>query len=201
MVGESSKTVIVATIIIIGISAAAFLSMFNPGDSNVTLNTSRIGSLMICGNSTDLLYPELGDANFCRLENGSWLVNANFMNDSVDSYENLVIYDRAFTITSEELESIDNALYDGLDQTYNSNETVLMLLESSPSIWYDIEILYTDGSWIYITVFQTEPGYIITNRGTGNYDGNLLVGTVLEPLSALDCLVSAIYTIFSNHLE
>jgi hypothetical protein len=200
MVGENSKTVVVATIIIIGISAAAFLSMFNPGDSNVPLNTSRIGSLTICGNSSDLLYPELGEASFELLENGSWLVNANFMNDSVDSYENLVIYDRAFTITSEELESIDNALYDGLDQTYNSNETVLMLLESSPSIWYDIEILYTDGSWIYITVFQTEPGYIITNRGTGNYDGNLLVGTVLEPLSALDCLVSAIYTIFSNHL-
>jgi hypothetical protein len=200
MVGENSKTVVVATIIIIGISAAAFLSMFNPGDSNVPLNTSRIGSLTICGNSSDLLYPELGEASFELLENGSWLVKANFMNDSVDSYENLVIYDRAFTITSEELESIDNALYDGLDQTYNSNETVLMLLESSPSIWYDIEILYTDGSWIYITVFQTEPGYIITNRGTGNYDGNLLVGTVLEPLSALDCLVSAIYTIFSNHL-
>jgi hypothetical protein len=200
MVGENSKTVVVATIIIIGISAAAFLSMFNPGDSNVPLNTSRIGSLTICGNSSDLLYPELGEASFELLENGSWLVKANFMNDSVDSYENLVIYDRAFTITSEELESIDNALYDGLDQTYNSNESVLMLLESSPSIWYDIEILYTDGSWIYITVFQTEPGYIITNRGTGNYDGNLLVGTVLEPLSALDCLVSAIYTIFSNHL-
>jgi len=200
MVSESSKVIVVATIIIISISGAAFLSMFSSDNPTITPNSSGIATLMICGNSSDVLYPELAEASFVLLENGSWLVNANFVNDSAGYYEYLEIYDRNFTITSEELESIDDALYEGLNQTSSSNITALTLLESSPSIWYQIEITYTNGAWIYITAFQTELGHIITNHGTGTPDTNLLSGTVLEPLSALDCLVLAIYAVFSNHL-
>jgi hypothetical protein len=200
MTGENSKTVVVATIIILGVFTAAFLSLNNSNDLTDTENSSGIAALTISANSTDLLYPELAEASFLFLGNDTWQVSANFMNDSVDWYENLMIYDRNFIITSEELKSIDNALYEGLNQTYPSNTSALALLEQSPHMWYQIEITYTNGSWIFITAFQTELGHIITNRGTGNIDTNLIVGAVLEPLSGLDCLVTAIYTIFSNHL-
>ena len=169
-------------------------------DSDIT-DSLDIASLRICGNTTDILYPELAEANFEFLENGNWLVNAHFVNDSAGYYEYLEIYDLDFTITSEELEPIDDALYEGLNQTYSSNISILMLLEPSPSIWYDIEITYTDGSWIYITAFQTETGHIIFNSGTGTPDLSLMNGSVLEPLSALDCLVTAIYNFFSNHID
>jgi len=200
MVAENSKAIFVAMTIIIGISAAAFLSMSNSGDQIVVENTSGIANLTILANSTDLLYPELSEASFVFLDNGSWLVNANFMNDSVDWYENLKIYDLDFVITSEEVKSIDGALYEGLNKTSPSETSVLTLLEPCPHIWFQIEITYTDGSWIYITTFQTEIGHIITNHGTGTLDTGFMSGTVLEPLSALDCLVLAIYTVFSNHL-
>ncbi len=201
MGSENSKVVTVVTIIIIGISGAAFLSMSNSDNPDVTPNSTGIITLKICGNSTDLLYPELAEANFVFLENGSWQVNANFMDDSAGYYENLEIYDRTFTVTPEEVESINDALYEGLNQTFSSNTSTLALLEPSPSIWYDIEIIYTDGSWVYITAFQTDSGHIISNNGTGTPNRNLLDGAVLEPLSALDCLVTTIYNLFSNHID
>ncbi|MGY5856257.1 MAG: hypothetical protein RTS72_06625 [Candidatus Thorarchaeota archaeon] len=199
MVAENSKAVVVATIIILGISAAVFLSMSNSDNPVFTPNYSEIALLTICGNSSDLLYPELAEANFAFFETGTWLVNAHFVDDS-GGYEYLEIYDRNFTITSEEMESINEAFYEGLNQTYSSEISVPELLEPSPSICYDIDIIYTDGSWIYITVFQTDQGHIIWNNGRGTPDKNLLNGAVLEPSSALDCLVSAIYTVFTKYL-
>ena len=201
MGSENSKVVIVVTIIIIGISGAAFLSMSNSDNPDVTPNSTGITTLKICGNSTDLLYPELAEAIFVFLENGSWQVNANFMDDSAGYYENLEIYDRTFTVTPEEVESINDALYEGLNQTFSSNTSTLAVLEPSPSIWYDIQIMYSDGSWIYVTAFQTDQGHIISNNGAGTPNTNLLDGTVLEPLSALDCLVTAIYNLFSSHID
>ncbi|MGD9395219.1 MAG: hypothetical protein PVJ05_02205 [Candidatus Thorarchaeota archaeon] len=199
MVTENSKAIVVATIIIIAVSATAFLSMFNSDNPVIIPSSSEIASLTICGNSSDLLYPELAEANLVFLENETWLVNAHFVDDSA-GYEDPEIYDQNFTITTEEIESINDALYEGLNQTYFSEISVLALLEPSPSIWYEIDITYTDGSWIYIAVFQTNQGHIILNNGTGTLDKNLLNGEVLEPSSALDCLVSAIYTVFTKFL-
>jgi hypothetical protein len=198
---ESTKVVVLATILVIGISASVFLSLINSDNPVDSENLSGIASLKILANSTDLLYPELAEASFVYLGNDAWRVEANFMNDSIDWYENLEIYDLEFTVTSGEVQSIDDALYEGLNKTSPSNISAMDLLEDPcPHIWYQIEITYTDSSWIFITMFQTEAGHIITNNGTGTLDTNLMSGTVLEPLSALDCLVFAVYTIFSNHL-
>jgi hypothetical protein len=199
MVADNSKAVVVATIIIIAVSAAAFLAMSNSDNPASTLNSSGIASLTICGNSSDLLYPELAEATFVFLENDTWLAIAHFVDDST-GYESLEIYDRNFTITSEDVISISDALQEGLNQTHLSNITALTLLEPSPSIWYEIAITYASGSWIYIVTWQTEPGLIIYKSGTGDLDKGLLNGTVLEPLWALDCLVSAIHDVFFNHL-
>ena len=111
------------------------------------------------------------------------------------------IYDRNFTVISEDMKSIGDALYGGLNQTRISEVSVQVLLGQSPSIGYDMELTYADGSWVCIAAFQTSPGCIIFNHGKGAPDRNLINGTVLEPLSALDSLVSAIYAIFLDHLE
>jgi hypothetical protein len=199
---ESSKAVAMATILIVGIAAAVYLSLSTSDNPVDTGNTSGIASLTILANSTDLLYPELSEASFVYLGNDAWQVNADFLNDSIDWYENLEIYNRNFTVTSLEVKSIDDALYESLNNATPSNLTAMALLsDPSPHIWFQIEIVYTNGSWIFITAFQTEIGHIITNNGTGHIDTNLMSGIVLEPLSALDRLVLAVYTIFSNHLS
>jgi len=195
------KAVVVATVVIIGISSASLLLMLNSDNPNVIPNSSGITTLTICGNSSDLLYPELTEATFALLENGSWEVTANFMNDSAGYYENLEIYDRSFMITTDEIELIGEALYEGLDKTFTSNTSALALLDASPSIWYEIQITYSDGSWIYLTAFQTEQGHIISNSGEGILNTNLLEGIVLEPFSALDYLITTIHTLFSTHLD
>ena len=197
---DNSKAAAVATIIIVAVFAAIFLSLSRPDFPLVNKPVSEITSLTISGNSSDIVYPELAEANFVILEPGSWLVTAQFVDDSAGS-EEPEIYDRNFTVISEDMKSIGDALYGGLNQTRISEVSVQVLLGQSPSIWYDIEVTYADGSWIYIATFQTDPGYILFNHGRGVPDRNLINGRVLEPLSALDSLVSAIYAVFSNHLE
>ena len=197
---DNSKAVAVATIITVAVFAAVFLSVSGPDFPLVNKPTSEIISLTISGNSSDILYPELAEASFVILEPGSWLVTTRFVNDSEDS-EELEIYDRNFTVIFEDMKSISDALYEGLNQTHISEVSLQVLFEQSPSIWYDIEVTHADGSWVYIATFQTNPGCIIFNHGKGVPDRNLINGIILEPLSALDSLVSAIYTVFSNHLE
>lgn len=197
---DNSKAAAVATIVIVAIFAAVFLSVSRPDFPLVNKPVSGITSLTISGNSSDIVYPELAEANFVILELGSWLVTAQFVDDSAGP-EEPEIYDRNFTVISEDMKSISDALYEGLNQTRISEVSVQGLLGQSPNIGYDMELTYADGSWIYIVTFQTDPGYIIFNHGRGIPDRNLINGRVLEPLSALDSLVSAIYTVFSNHLE
>jgi hypothetical protein len=173
-----------------------FSSLSN--DSDIT-NSLDITSLRICGNSTDILYPELMEA-FLDFQNGGWMIRASFVDDS-EGWEYPEFYEREFSVTPEEIEIINLSLHEGLNGTYPSEISPTVLLESSPHIGFDIEITYTDGSWIYVTTFQTDQGHIISNSGTDPIENNLLSGIVLEPISALDSLVTAIHTLFSKHLD
>lgn len=195
----SFKAITVVTIIVVAISSTAFFYFSSlSNDSDVT-NSLDIASLRICGNSTDILFPELMEA-FLVFQEDNWMVNASFVDDS-EGWENPEIYEREFLVTPEEVEIISLNLHEGLNHTYPSEISPTALLESSPHIGFDIEIIYTDDSWIYATTFQTDGGHIISNSGTGPIDKNLLIGTVLEPISALDSLVAAIHAFFSNHLD
>lgn len=194
----SFKAIAIATIIVVAISSTAFFYVSLSNDSDIT-NSLEITSMRILGNSTDILYPELMEA-FLVFREGNWMVSASFVDDS-EGWENPEIYDREFSVTPEEVEIINLSLHEGLNGTYPSEISPSVLLESNPHIGFDIEITYTDGSWIYVATFQTEQGHIISNNGTGTPDTSLLDGTVLEPISALDSLVAAIHTIFSNHLD
>jgi hypothetical protein len=195
----SFKAIAIATIIVVAIASTSFFYFSSlSNDSDIT-NSLDITSLRICGNSTDILYPELMEA-FLVFQNGSWMISASFLDDS-EGWEYPEFYEREFSVTPEEIEIINLSLHEGLNGTYPSEISPTVLLESSPHIGFDIEITYTDGSWIYVVTFQTEQGHIISNNGTGTPDTSLLIGTVLEPISALDSLVAAIHTVFSNHLD
>ena len=196
---ESFKAIAIATILVVAISSTAFLYISSLSNDSEITNSLDIASLRMSGNSTDILYPELMEAFFV-FENGNWMISASFVDDS-EGWENPEIYDIEFSVTSEEVELINLRLHEGLNGTHPSEISPSVLLEPSPHIGFDIEITYTDGSWIYVTTFQTDEGHIITNSGTDTIDNNLLSGTVLEPISALDSLVTAIHTIFSNHLD
>ena len=195
----SFKAITIATIIVVLISSSAFLYISSLSDDSNITNLTEIASLRICGNSTDILYPELMEA-FIVFQGSNWTVSANFVDDS-EGWENPEIYDREFLVTQEEIEMINLKLHEGLNGTYPSEISPTILLENSTHIGFDIEIIYTDGSWIYATTFQTTLGHIISNSGTGTMDKNLLSGTVLEPISALDSLVLVIHTLFSNYLD
>ena len=196
---ESFKAIAIATILVVAISSTAFLYISSLSNDSEITNSLDIASLRMSGNSTDILYPELMEAFFV-FENGNWMISASFVDDS-EGWENPEIYDIEFSVTSEEVELINLRLHEGLNGTHPSEISPSVLLEPSPHIGFDIEITYTDGSWIYVTTFQTDEGHIITNSGTDTIDNNLLSGTVLEPISELDSLVTAIHTIFSNHLD
>ena len=184
----------------VAISSTTFFYISSlSNDSDIT-NSLDIASVRICGNTTDILYPELMDA-YLAFQDGNWVVSASFVDDS-EGWENPEIYDIEFSVTPEEVEMINLSFHEGLNGTYPSEISPSVLLESDAHIGFDIDITYTDGSWIYITTFQTDQGHkIISNSGTGTMDKNLLSGTVLEPISALDGLVLSIYTVFSNHLD
>jgi hypothetical protein len=195
----SFKAVAIATIVVVVISSTAVIYFFSlSNDSDIT-DSLDIASLRICGNSTDILYPELMEASIV-FQGGNWTISASFVDDS-EGWENPEIYDMEFSVTPEEIEIINLRLHEGLNGTNPTEISPSVLLESNPHIGFDIEITYTDGSWIYVTTFQTDGGHIISNSGTDTMDKNLLSGTVLEPISALDSLVTAIHTIFSNHLD
>jgi hypothetical protein len=195
----SFKAIAIATIIVIAISSTAFFYFSSlSNDSDIT-NSLDIASLRILGNSTDILYPELMEA-FLVIQEGNWMISASFVDNS-EGWENPEIYDREFSVTPEEIEMINMKLHEGLNGTYPSEISHSVLLESNSHIGFDIEVTYTDGSWIYVVTFQTEQGHIISNSGTGTPDTSLLKGTVLEPISALDSFVASIHTVFSNHLD
>ncbi|MFW9808030.1 MAG: hypothetical protein ACFFE6_01510 [Candidatus Thorarchaeota archaeon] len=195
---ESFKAITVATIIVVAVAATAFL-YFSLTDSSNTTHSLDIASLKICGNSTDILYPELMDASFVFQETGL-LIMASFVDDS-ESIENPLLYEREFTVTPGEIENISLSLNEGMNQTHPSEMSSSLLLESSFNMGFEIEIIYSDGSWVYVITFQVGDGYIMFNNGTGTPNRGLESCTVLEPVSALDDLVETIYTIFSNHLD
>lgn len=193
----NTRVTLVATLLILALSAGLFISIINQGGSDMSDGFLDISSLSICGNSTDILYPELMRADFV-LVGQEWSVNARFLNDSLSSM-NPEIYQCNFTISREDLRTLLAPLLQGIESANTSAIDVRTVLESSPSIAWQIDISFTDGSWIHLTVWLTVP-YIFLLNGTDTPNHNLLDALVLQPVSVLDPLVLAINEIFANHL-
>ncbi len=197
---QGSKAIILAMLVVVGVSATAFLYILNSSENQTnTPNTSGIETLRIFGNSSDIIYPELMEA-FFHQELYEWLVSASFLDDS-EGWENPELYERVFGVSDENVTAIDDALSDALSQTHASEDQVLSILDLNPHVGFGIEIIYTDGSWIYLCTFQTEKGHIIKKSGSGTLDTNLLDGTLLEPVAALEGLVNIIQAVFSSNMS
>jgi len=156
-----------------------------------------IGTLRISGNSSDIVYPELMEAEFTPQVDGSWYVKVSFVDDSA-GYDEIETYDREFYANTTEVGQINTALYDGLDGTYASNDTLSDL--EYASMGFSVDILYADGSWISMITMMDEKGHLILMSGVGTFNPNMVNGYILEPSSALDGLVEAIGTVFESHL-
>lgn len=157
----------------------------------------QIASISICGNSTDIVYPELMQADIVPLGSGEWQVIAHFVDDS-SGYDEIETYERSFTANVSEVLLINTALYDGLSTTYASNDTIYDIMYTS--MGFSLDILYNDGSWISLLTMQDTKGHIILMSGIGPINQNLLDGYILEPGSALNSLVDAIRSVFQYYL-
>lgn len=159
---------------------------------------AQITSMRICGNSTDIVYPELMEADFVPLVSGEWQVTAGFVDDS-SGYDEIETYERSFTANASEVLRVNTALYDGLSTTYASNDTIHEIMYTS--MGFSLDIMYNDGSWISLLTMQDPKGHIILLSGIGPVNQNLLDGYILEPGSALESLVDEIHSVFQYHLE
>ncbi len=187
-----------ATVLVVVVVSAAFVGLVYTGRIHLPGlgGESQIASIQICGNSSDILYPELMDATFSPDSTDGWLVTASFLDDSLGPY-NLTVYDRTFTANTTEVENINKALHDGLGLTYTSDDSIV---DITANMAFYILITYNDGTWVYLLKLLSEKGHIILLSGTGTPNLNLLDGDLLEPGTALDGMVSAINETFVNHL-
>ncbi|MCK5389714.1 MAG: hypothetical protein KAJ36_04450, partial [Candidatus Thorarchaeota archaeon] len=97
----------------VAISSTTFFYISSlSNDSDIT-NSLDIASVRICGNTTDILYPELMDA-YLTFQDGNWMVSASFVDDS-EGWENPEIYDIEFSVTPEEVEMINLSFHEGLN--------------------------------------------------------------------------------------
>ena len=197
MESGNTRATLTATVLVVILSAALFAFVINSGDPAGPGTSATISSLTICGNSTDILYPELMEAEFAPAGQ-DWFVTAKFLDDSQGSY-NLSIYRHNFTMSGEELQGLLFPLSQGLASANASTVDSRTALGSSPSIAWLVDVSLTNGSWIYLTVLLTEP-YALLLLGEGPINHNLLDAVVLEPVSVFDPLVVAINAIFTNHL-
>jgi len=189
-----------ATILVVVIVASAYAGLVYMGwlgPSGPTRH-SRVTSMEICGNTTDILYPELMEAKFDVQSSGEWLVTASFVNDSLGPY-NLTIYDKTFMANITEVENINTALHEGLNLTYSSNDSITEALNNT-NVAFCLLIYYEDGAWIYLSALLNANGHIILNEGLGSADTNLLDGRVVESWFVLDEFIQAVNQVFTNHL-
>jgi hypothetical protein len=194
--------VVIASLVVGLVVVIPFLT--NPtGTDNVekwNQPTSQVQYLTIQGNSSDIIYPELMEAVFEFQSSGEYNVSAHFVDDSISPYD-LEIYDLSFKSTQAEMDSIIDALYTGLNDTVQSSDSISTIWDQG-NMGYEVDVTFTDGTWIYILTIQSPKGHIIFLNGTSeHHNTNLLDGILLEPASALDPFVIVLNAIFSEHLD
>lgn len=171
-------------------------------------------SEILCGNlfCGDSVYPDLRDALFIPLATGAWNATAIFVNENLES-DNELFYEEAFQITVNEVENIYNAIDTGLSNTIPSSDSVYDVMFF---IGFGLDILYENRTWVQLFTIPSAKGHIMflngTYTGTTNpvnpfdlnflqREENRLNGVLLEPGSALDELVTVMNLVFVNHLS
>jgi hypothetical protein len=189
-----------ATVLVVVIVSGAYVGFIYTGllGPNGPTNDSQITSIEILANSTDILCPELMQATLTPQSSGTWQVAASFVNDSLGPY-NLTVYDKTFIADTNEVEGIKDALYDGLNLTHSSNDSIEDALNNT-NIAFSILISYKDGTWIYVCALLNAKCHIILDEGQGTLNKGVLAGRVMESWAVLDEFIHAVNQVFTNHL-
>ncbi|MFW9955720.1 MAG: hypothetical protein ACFFD3_14315 [Candidatus Thorarchaeota archaeon] len=196
MSAQGSKAAIIITVIVISVSAVAFTYFIN--SSNTSFGGTDVTSITIIGNTSDIVYPELMEASIDRDVFGMWHVSASFLDNS-GGWDSTESYERTFIISLENVTAINNALTAGLNLTYPSEDIIQGVMEMGSHIGFIIEVLYSDGTWLYVCTFQTEKGHIMVKSGRGTLDAGL-DGPLFEPVAALNDFTVTVQTVFSSNI-
>jgi hypothetical protein len=167
----------------------------------------------VIGNSTDIIYPELGEARFKRSGLDEWTIDAEMVDDS-EGFENVSVYSRTFTASNEEINQIHDGLFLALGNSSVSERTTNDLLNTSASIVFIVDMIFNDNTWIQVYTFQEQTEFLVLEGAySGTFDPqaefpvwsisrntNMLDGVCQESMSNLGSFVNTIHAFFEDHL-
>ena len=177
------------------------------------MDETGIVYISVIGNTTDIIYPELGEAQFKPANLSAWTIDVEMVDDS-EGFENVSVYSRTFTASNEEINQISDVLFQALGNSSVSERTTLDLLNTSASIVFIVDMIFNDNTWIQVYTFQEHIEFLLLE---GTYSGtfdpqaefpewsisrntNMLDGVCQESISNLGSFVNAIHTFFEDHL-
>ncbi|MHA2021400.1 MAG: hypothetical protein ACW96N_06775 [Candidatus Thorarchaeota archaeon] len=205
----TAALILIVTLVGLFVAYPFLIGLGNRGSSS----DAGIVYISVLGNSTDIVYPELGQANFMPANLGGWTIEVEMVDDS-EGYENVNVSSRTFTASNEAINQIHNSVYQGLNISLLSERTTYDLLNSNASIGFLVDIIYDDNTWIHVYTFQGHTEFLLLNgtyTGTFDYqaefpswsisrDTNMLNGICLESVSVLDPFVNTIRSFFTDYL-
>ncbi|KXH77313.1 MAG: hypothetical protein AM326_05330 [Candidatus Thorarchaeota archaeon SMTZ-45] len=209
---ESKGTAVMILVVTVAGVFIAYPLLIGLGNQSYA-NEIGILYISILGNSSDIVYPELGGANFKPDSLGGWSIQVEMVNDS-EGYENVNVYASSFTASNDDVTQIYNSLFHGLNISLVSTRTTIDLLNSNASIGYLVDIIFDDNTWIHVYTFLGQNEFLLLNgtyTGTFNYqaefpawsisrDTNMLNGICLESISVLDPFENTLHRFFANYL-
>ena len=204
--------ILVVTVAGLFLAYPLLIGLENGGNGGSTNNTGIL-FISVLGNTTDIIYPELGEAQFMPASVGGWEIDVEMVNDS-QGFENVSIYSSTFNASNEEINQIHSALFLALNGSLVSERTAYDLLNASFSIGFLVDIIFDDNTWIQVYTFQGQTEFLLLNgsyTGTFDYqaespiwsisrDTNMLNGICLESVFILNPFVDTLHEFFSNYL-
>jgi hypothetical protein len=209
---ESKGTAALILIVTLAGLFVAYPLLIGLGNSESASDTGIV-YISVLGNSTDIVYPELGQGNFVPANLGGWTIEVEMVDDS-EGYESVNVYTRSFTASNEDINQIHNTLLQALSSSLVSERTTLNLLNTNASFGFLVDMIFDDNTWIHVYTFQGQTEFLLLNGTyTGTFDHQaefptwtisrntgMENGICLESVSVLDSFVDTIHAFFTNHL-
>ncbi|MFX0053927.1 MAG: hypothetical protein ACFFAX_12090 [Promethearchaeota archaeon] len=209
---ESKGTAALILIVTVAGLFLAYPLLIGLGNGRSTSETGIV-YISVIGNTTDIVYPELGQAKFIPESIGGWSIDVEMVNDS-EGFENVSVHQISFTASNEEINQIRSALFLALNGSLVSERTTYDLLNANVSIGFLVDMIFDDNTWIHVYTFQGQTEFLLLNgsyTGTFDYqtefptwninrDTNMLNGICLESIDVLDSFVDTLHAFFTSHL-
>ena len=209
---ESKGTAVLILIVTVAGVFLAYPLLIGLENGGSTNDTGTV-FISVIGNSTDIVYPELGEAQFMPAGVGGWEIVVEMVDDS-QGFESVTVNSSTFNAGNEEINQIHSALFLALNGSLVSERTAYDLLNANASIGFLVDMIFDDNTWIQVYTFQGQTEFLLLNGSyTGtfdhqaefpiwsiNRDTNMLNGICLESVFVLDSFIDALHAFFSNYL-